>query len=399
MGAATCALRQGDLPGAIDILQNRCRGLVDDEHGAAQGLLGVLKYMQSGDAKYEESLDLITSAAVASEPLYRWIQAVVNPGMPRTAQQAQNCTFLSLLRINLCPLDDPSLLLLDDKVLLHRLLSKYPQRTASFWPSGFVVPLTDDEAIHLNEDPQALYILKERSGYGSHGNRILLAPEVSSSLYSGDNSSADERLLQQMVDPPFLLKGRKFSLRIYVVYFSPFDAYLSRQGLVKLASVQLEAGANLLDSGIHMTNSGRDVAMEQHDLDYLRKYLEQEGESFEPLWARIHSGVENVLRCYLKERTNLDWDARRMILGIPKIMGFDFVIDASLNPWLVEVNRFPGIEPRDETDRKVKEQVIRDTWVCAGDRLGLQEHPFECLLKSISTTGKEGGLERLGLVE
>ena len=37
-------------------------------------------------------------------------------------------------------------------------------------------------------------------------------------------------------------------------------------------------------------------------------------------------------------------------------------------PWLVEVNRFPGLEPRDEDDRKIKYAIVRDAWKKAFER-------------------------------
>ena len=42
-------------------------------------------------------------------------------------------------------------------------------------------------------------------------------------------------------------------------------------------------------------------------------------------------------------------------------------------PWLVEVNRFPGLEPRDEDDRKIKYKVVRDAWKKASERLLLED--------------------------
>jgi hypothetical protein len=43
-------------------------------------------------------------------------------------------------------------------------------------------------------------------------------------------------------------------------------------------------------------------------------------------------------------------------------MGFDYIIDADLRPWLMEVNRFPGLEARGSMDAKVKSNVIETAW-------------------------------------
>jgi tetratricopeptide (TPR) repeat protein len=466
MGAATCSLRLGDLPTAIEALKTSHRGRSDDETedstAALQGLLGVAQYLFSGNLDEEPAGVKGIRSAAAREPLYRWIQAALrlsdssssSSSDPIIMEQRVDLPspFLSLIQINTCPLDDPSLLLLDDKVHLHRLLSKYPQAALKFWPNGrIVVPSGSSSShengnhpnVHVHDDASSspegntnarLYILKERSGYGSHGNRILSASEAAgfgpwreddtTSETVVPSSSQEEKLLQQMVDYPLLLHGRKFSLRIYVIYFSPTEVYLSSDGLVKLASVRMDnqqqqeeeeessssssSSSGMKDPRRHMTNSGRDVAMEQHSLSYLQAYLEDhQGESsYSVFWNKIAGVVEDVFDCYKIERTGLllpnteQWDCRREGLGIPKILGFDFVVsddgnNNTIQPWLVEINRFPGMEPRDESDRMVKYQVVHDAWMCAGERvlsddknmnMKMKNHPLDSLLQPLVTT-------------
>lgn len=59
--------------------------------------------------------------------------------------------------------------------------------------------------------------------------------------------------------------------------------------------------------------------------------------------------------------------------SLPKIMGLDYIIDASLQPWLMEVNRFPGLEARGPTDYNVKTHVVADAW-----RLASRLSNIEC---------------------
>jgi len=124
--------------------------------------------------------------------------------------------------------------------------------------------------------------------------------------------------------------------------------------------------------------------MEQYDLEFFRSYLETLDQSFDVFWENLESTVRVVIDCYNQERPRLDWDSNRESLGIPKILGFDFVVDQTVQPWLVEVNRFPGMEPRDASDRSVKTAVIHDTWVCASERLAIE--PFREVLHSLQST-------------
>ena len=47
---------------------------------------------------------------------------------------------------------------------------------------------------------------------------------------------------------------------------------------------------------------------------------------------------------------------------VPKILGLDFLVDENQKPALIEVNRFPGLEPRGSSDEAVKRQVVKEAW-------------------------------------
>jgi hypothetical protein len=92
------------------------------------------------------------------------------------------------------------------------------------------------------------------------------------------------------------------------------------------------------------------------------------------LWSDITGAVCNVMSTYDEKARSLDETvpSRSHLpkLGLPKILGFDFIVDETRNVWLLEVNRFPGMEARDSKDASVKRQVIRDAWQMAGRRIG-----------------------------
>jgi len=429
-------------------------------------------------------------------------------------------SFLDLVSVNIGAFDDPWLIRLDDKVMLHRLLTKTKstnyrnsdnintkdhtanQRTRAFWPPGYILSSTkDDKQRHSNDesfrllpekeggkklvkDPKATtktattttdesnttannkasWILKERAGYGSHGNVVVSSLHEAWNIYnyyqqqSQKGNQNYEVLLQRMVEPPLLLRhdissqtnknnvynNNKFSLRIYVVYFGartssdPPEVFLSREGLVKVALDPLPSSSSstpILSSistvakannpheeekdrhrrlhKIHMTNSGRETNMRQEDLNFLEVYLEEqhlqqqqqngtdsmlrkneEAVTFESVWKRIAHSVVTVMSLFhneTKASTNqlqkggdpeqmrlnstntgtravpdkLHWRYRLAQLCIPKILGFDFVLDAHGGVWLVEINRFPGLEPRNEMDRNVKQRVVHAAWRAA----------------------------------
>jgi uncharacterized membrane protein len=386
-GAATCALRLGDIDAALVLLERQSERDLE-----TNAMLATIQYLTVEPSLEESTLDILKKAG-ALFPLYRWIHMALskgkasfkNDGVPRTSP-------LDLAALNTCAFDDPLLIHLDDKVMLHKLLRTPPLSPSSmsacdvFWPPGLILPAESTILSQSTRLENVRWVSKKRAGYGSHGNAIVDSREAIQ-LSKTIGALQDDMLLQRMIEPCLLLQGYKFSLRIYVVYFgtsaasssnSPPEVFISTQGLVKLAARPFDDQSSSLDLGMHMTNSGREADALQEDLQFLKREFSQAGWSFSELWNDITEAVRSVMKTY-DERTRsivsqddetVPSRSHLAKLGLPKILGFDFIVDETRNVWLVEVNRFPGMEARDSKDATVKLQVIRDAWQMAGRRIG-----------------------------
>ncbi|CAB9508054.1 polyglutamylase TTLL7 [Seminavis robusta] len=400
-GAATCALRIGRVQDSATILRQFVKSQpLSAGTSQARDMLQIINILTTGsDAEQSKNNTIIRKdAETPADPastslLYKWVHCIAHKlgyqpqDVDLSAYQGTTVSYLELAQLNTSPFDDHLLVNLDDKVLLHKLLSGHQRHlTRDFWPEG-MVDKREVAAANFgdkNNDGDDLWIHKARNGYGSHGNVVLTSRDARKMAQTTING---ESLLQKMVQPALLLQGRKFSLRIYVVYFmggtkvgkaSP-DLHISSAGLVKMASVQASTSTELnsLDVQVHMTNSGRESEMIQRDLDYLQHIFETNGWSFQALWSKISRAVRSSLDIYQDTvvfQTVLSPEYQRLAqFGIPKIFGFDFVVDEARNPWLIEINRFPGMEARDDSDQPVKHQVLRDTWRLASIRANLSD--------------------------
>jgi hypothetical protein len=129
---------------------------------------------------------------------------------------------------------------------------------------------------------------------------------------------------------------------------------------------------------------------ERHDLRYLKKELNRkDGLAYTNFWSQIENIVQHVMTKYIAIRdeglptafiqTDLEESradtpescTAQSLSCAPKILGFDFIMDAYRNPCPLEVNRFPGLEPRSSMDAAVKQTVIYDVWLAAADRVQL----------------------------
>ena len=404
-----CSMRLGDGNAAIDLIRDfemsTKRGALDHDIIGMKGAL-LLLYSATGKSKAEACRLLKCAFKITDSILYKWLYIVTLQthtaphDFPGVNDRNKN-KLHQYAEINNSAFDDPSLLYLDDKLLLHSVL-KSTENAEQFYPQSLIIP----KEIHLLEDSfskedrlmKQKWILKERSGYGSHGNRVVSATDLAE-LYS---PQLEPVLCQRIVDPPMLLNGCRFSLRIYVVYFPKglslsrektkleAEIFLSGDGLVKLASSELDS-ESILENQL-MTNSGRGDGRSnlQYDLQYLRSIMEKEDiNSYNDLWKRIQNAIYQTMSEYTTLRYNqspsLNNDDHSLEISteipincevpvfscIPKILGFDFMLDAFGNPWLLEVNRFPGLEPRSSMDAATKSNLIYDAWLVAADRAGL----------------------------
>lgn len=392
--AALCFMRSGNLNSAISVLETY-KGK-DAEINAMNGALILIQLssatsaLHNADERFERAMQRLCGAmASLASCLYRWIHTMSHINKPSLQPLADSllCDYMMLVEANTSMLDDPGLINLDDKVLLHSILIG-----SRFWPRGFILP--DDHALFLAEQSTndvmetKNWILKERSGYGSHGNIVLSTNDLLS-MYE-DGEIVEAILCQRIVNPPMMINCRKFTIRVYVIYFpgsiiasshgeesKDVDVYISTEGLVKFALSQYGGDAEDISTTDlneqYMTNSGRGDGRStlQHDLHELQLIFQEKDMDYQTMWASIEDSVQEVMKKYVQLHRDGSLDHLRA--SIPKILGFDYILNSSGEPFLLEVNRFPGLEPRSSMDADVKHKVVYDAWITACDRMKIPQ--------------------------
>ena len=398
VAAATCSLRIEDFQVAVDALERyvsfHLRDLLGDVScldGEAAGLYGYLKYIESGkvemDSQSREFELLAYAVKTSPSALYRWLLFVASGKAVPLNTTTKSFSLLDMAAINQSPLDDPRLINLDDKIRLHKLMTAFnvsSDRPGGYTPKGFILP---DDLDRLKKYSRihtcASWIIKERAGYGSHGNYVVPATSQVLELIQ----SKDEKVLcQRIVEPPLLMDHRKFSMRVYVVLVhrrrndgdgeNPFpDVYLCADGLAKLALSSYQEGVYDMENidDAYMTNSGRGEENSEAQFDFLqlRKEFERRDWNYDEMWKGISDAVCHTMRLY-RDAVKSEGPRPRSSKSdpsphLPKILGFDFLLDDEKRPWMIEVNRFCGLEPRTGKDEAVKRRLVEDVWRLACD--------------------------------
>ncbi|XP_067000446.2 probable alpha-tubulin polyglutamylase Ttll1 isoform X2 [Anabrus simplex] len=237
-------------------------------------------------------------------------------------------------------------------------------------PPGFNLPLEYNklvaECTRLKQNAETcIWICKPAQQ--SQGKGIFLFQMLSDLVF---HSNA---VVQRYIENPLLIGGYKFDLRLYVCIpsYHPLTVYLYREGLVRFSTEKFSL-KDLDNPFCHLTNSSLNKQGASYTkkkdcvgsgckwtLKQLRHYLVQVGISDWLLWQRVSSLI--VLTVLSQ------------ITGIPstsncfEFYGFDVLVDASLRPWLLEVNLSPALGNDCDVDPAVKKPMLHDLF----DLLGL----------------------------
>uniref|UniRef100_A0A915EYG8 Tubulin--tyrosine ligase-like protein 9 n=1 Tax=Echinococcus canadensis TaxID=519352 RepID=A0A915EYG8_9CEST len=271
---------------------------------------------------------------------------------------------------------------------LKRAKKKFEKETGcrntnafDFMPSTFELPMEYHMFLEeFRRNPGSIWIMKpvaKSQGKGIFLFRRLKDIEAwkrgSSFNYftkNEVNTDADAKelpehyVVSRYIDNPYLIGGRKFDLRVYVLVtsFQPLKAWVYRDGFARLSNVGFSM-ESIDDQYIHLTN----VAIQKTAPDYdamkgckwsicrLRRYM------------LAKHGFERVAKLF--------WEIDKIfilsLLSVQKVMisdkhcfelyGYDILVDNSLKPWLLEINASPSLTASSNEDYALKVKLLGDT--------------------------------------
>ena len=217
-------------------------------------------------------------------------------------------------------------------------------RRSRFTPQTFCMP--DDHGRLLAEaaaHPDRLWLQKPANGARGEGIRILTDPAGA--------PAGEGWVVQHYLDDPHLIDGRKYVLRLYVLIRSvePLRVYLYREGFAKLASHPYTLD-DLTDPYIHQTNpdiNATNAAMAEPvvfiELARYRDRLRAEGHDPEALFGRLRELITLTVIAGRETLRSATLASGADPEGCYEFLGLDCLVDAGMNPWLLECNLNPSL--------------------------------------------------------
>ncbi|XP_057686426.1 probable tubulin polyglutamylase TTLL9 isoform X2 [Corythoichthys intestinalis] len=208
---------------------------------------------------------------------------------------------------------------------LERDASCLEESKCDFFPCAFVLP--NEYHLFVEEfkrNPGSTWIMKPAAK--SQGAGIFLFKRIKdiADWRKHDGTRSEEQkeatqaelyVVQRYIENPYLLGGRKFDLRVYV-----------------------------------MVTSGCKWKIEK-----LRRYLTAKhgGQAVETLFRKMDEifiySLQSVQKIIINDKHCFE------------LYGYDIMLDENLKPWLIEVNASPSLTPSSQDDYEMKYRLLEDT--------------------------------------
>ncbi|XP_074067950.1 putative tubulin polyglutamylase TTLL9 isoform X1 [Macrotis lagotis] len=256
---------------------------------------------------------------------------------------------------------------------LERDVGKLEAAKCDFFPKTFELP--SDYHLFVEEfrkTPGITWIMKPVAR--SQGKGIFLfrklkdiidwRKDVSRYDDQKDDIPVENYVAQRYIENPYLIGGRKFDLRVYVLVMSyiPLRAWLYRDGFVRFSNTRFTL-SSIDDHYVHLTN----VAVQKTSPDYdpekgckwmiqrFRQYLTSKHgpETVEKLFQDMDNifikSLQSVQKVIISDKHCFE------------LYGYDILIDQNFKAWLLEVNASPSLTASSQEDYQLKTCLLEDT--------------------------------------
>uniref|UniRef100_G3R867 Tubulin--tyrosine ligase-like protein 9 n=1 Tax=Gorilla gorilla gorilla TaxID=9595 RepID=G3R867_GORGO len=241
---------------------------------------------------------------------------------------------------------------------LEHEAGKLEAAKCDFFPKTFEMPCEYHLFVEeFRKNPGITWIMKPVAR--SQGKGIFLfrrlkdimdwRKDTRSSDNQKDDIPVENYVAQRYIENPYLIGGRKFDLRVYVLVMSVF------------AECLLWSGHGRQD--VHLTN----VAVQKTSPDYHpKKGCKWMLQRFRQYLASKHGpeAVETLFRDIDNIFVKSLQSVQKVIISDKhcfELYGYDILIDQDLKPWLLEVNASPSLTASSQEDYELKTCLLEDT--------------------------------------
>ncbi|CAI2384071.1 unnamed protein product [Moneuplotes crassus] len=175
-------------------------------------------------------------------------------------------------------------------------------------------------------------------------------------------------VIQKYIERPFLIHDRKFDIRLWVLVSHTGKCHFFKEGYLRTSATKFSMDdSNPDDPHVHLTNNAIQKSLKgygqfedgnQLSFKQFQEYLDSIEDCNVDFKRDCLPQIKNIIRhTLLAARKQLNNNKGR--LGF-EFFGFDFMLDADFNAWLIEVNTNPCIEESSEMLKHYLRRMIDD---------------------------------------
>ncbi|XP_062871517.1 protein polyglycylase TTLL10 [Trichomycterus rosablanca] len=256
-----------------------------------------------------------------------------------------------------------------------------------FFPETFRMDIKDERETFFNQyeefcsDKGNMWICKPTGLNQGRGIFLLRMPEEMSALktrmqlLSDNNTNKRMRrpqayVVQQYIQNPLLLKGKKFDVRSYflIACTSPYMVFF-RHGYVRLTCdlydpISSNLTAHLTNQYMQKKNPLYSIVKEETvwSMEHFNEYVNENFMGPRGLPEDWVLGVftkrmqQIIIHCFLAVKSKLECK-----LGYFDLIGCDFLIDENFKVWLLEMNCNPALHTNCEVLKEVVPKTVTET--------------------------------------
>ncbi|OAF69976.1 putative tubulin polyglutamylase TTLL9 [Intoshia linei] len=264
---------------------------------------------------------------------------------------------------------------------LERYDSKLESLKCNFFPTSFELPLEYHmfvECFKESKNSGQIWIMKPAAK--SQGKGIFLFRRLkdiidwkksesynSPCTHKQDNTELvpiETYVVQRYIQNPYLIGGKKFDLRIYVLVqsYNPLKVWLYRSGFARFSNTRY-GNSEIDNKYVHLTNVAVQKLAPNYDpnclklsLQKLRDYL-----TAKHGYKIVNALYKNIDTIIIKSLQSV----RKIIINDKhcfELYGYDILIDKDLKPWLIEVNASPSLTSSSQEDYTLKFGLLADVF-------------------------------------
>jgi len=190
------------------------------------------------------------------------------------------------------------------------------------------------------------------------------------------NAKSRTFVVQKYIEDVLLINKRKFDIRVWVLVTHDMQLYFFKEGYLRTSSEEFSLNGNeVFNKFIHLTNNavqkysdnyGQHESGNQLSFDDFAEYMQLHGMAGD-FKGKILPRMKELVRHSMTSVGKLlnPHDRKHCF----EVFGYDFMIDAEFNVWLIEVNTNPCIEESSPLLAMIIPRMIDDAFKLTVDKI------------------------------